>query len=226
MIHFREFWGMHFSAGGGPITRLVSQRIGAVLAYVAYHIRVSPNILTVLAALTSLAASAVFAMAPLGVGSALLCLVLYQLAYGFDCADGQLARATKKSSPFGGWLDVCGDLLSLVFMAFALLYWLVAVTESVSPIIFLGPFLLVIGRVLVLYSSKFTERSDNGGRPAGENTGLIKTVIWTILDTPTLLVLVCVLRERPGLLMLYLSSLGLAYVLNAGYLGVARLEKY
>ena len=37
--------------------------------------------------------------------------VLLQLAFGLDCADGQLARLTGTFSPLGGWLDAMFDRL-------------------------------------------------------------------------------------------------------------------
>jgi len=222
---FRDFWQMKFSAGGGAVTRIVSQRIGAILAFAAFRCRLSPNILTVLATLTSVTASVIFAMASPGLSSAILCLGLYQLAYGFDCADGQLARSTGRSSPFGAWLDVCGDLVSLIFMAFAVLYWLESIQAASGVLLYVGPLLLCVGRVLVLYSSKFAERLSGENKPAGQSAGVLKSFLWFILDTPTLLFAVCLLRDAPVFLVSYLSVMGLLYILNAGYLGVSRLAK-
>jgi phosphatidylglycerophosphate synthase len=51
----------------------------------------------------------------------LLVLALWQLAFGCDCADGQLARERGQSSPFGAWLDQVADFGShvAVFGSFA-----------------------------------------------------------------------------------------------------------
>ena len=43
-------------------------------------------------------------------GIPLLALVLWQLAYSLDCADGQLARVTGRASPAGARVDVLCDV--------------------------------------------------------------------------------------------------------------------
>lgn len=222
---FRRFWRQEFSAGGGLTTRILSQRLGAIFAYLSSKAGVSPNLLTMLATVVSIAGSLLFAFGDSGWKTTSLCVLLYQVAYGFDCADGQLARSTGRSSPFGAWLDVCGDLFSLIFMAFAVLYWLESIQAASGVLLYVGPFLLCVGRVLVLYSSKFAERLSGENKPAGQSAGVLKSFLWFILDTPTLLLAVCLLRDAPVFLVSYLSVMGLLYILNAGYLGVSRLAK-
>jgi len=50
----------------------------------------------------------------------LLALVGWQLAYAFDCSDGQLARVTRQASTAGGRLDVLCDVAVQISLVSAL----------------------------------------------------------------------------------------------------------
>ncbi|GGN24662.1 phosphatidylglycerophosphate synthase [Actinoplanes campanulatus] len=104
--------------GGGLFSEAISQRIGARIAVSAHKRRLTPTVLTILnlglgcltsfiviAAAGPVADGRVWA-APIG----LLALIGWQMAYAFDCSDGQLARVTGQSSPAGGRLDVLCDV--------------------------------------------------------------------------------------------------------------------
>lgn len=102
---------------GGLVTEHISQWLGAVLAVVAHRRRVSANWLSFANLVVGVSGSVVavaFAGAvaqgrvpawPVG----LLALLAWQLAYGLDCADGQLARRTATTSAMGGRLDLLCD---------------------------------------------------------------------------------------------------------------------
>ncbi|GLY04962.1 MULTISPECIES: CDP-alcohol phosphatidyltransferase family protein [Actinoplanes] len=104
--------------GGGLFSEAISQRLGSHIAVWAHKYKLTPTVLTVLnlgiggmisfvviAAAGPVADDRVWAF-PIG----LLALIGWQLAYAFDCADGQLARVTGQSSPAGGRLDVLCDV--------------------------------------------------------------------------------------------------------------------
>jgi phosphatidylglycerophosphate synthase len=123
--------------GGGLFSEAVSQRIGARIAVAAHKRRLAPTVLTVfnlgLGCLVSFVV--IVAAAPVANGEVwawpigLLALVGWQLAYAFDCADGQLARVTGQSSPAGGRLDVLCD----VAVQIALVSALAATAEAQVP---------------------------------------------------------------------------------------------
>jgi phosphatidylglycerophosphate synthase len=99
--------------GGGLFTETVSQRLGAHLSVLAYRRSLAPTILTLANLGLGLAASALVIVlhgrapaVPVGLGA----LLLWQLAYALDCADGQLARVTGQSSPAGARVDVLCDV--------------------------------------------------------------------------------------------------------------------
>ena len=92
--------------GGGLYSEAVSQRLGAVLAASAYRLGLSPAALSIANVLCGVIASVLV----LVTGWGWFGLLGWQVAYAFDCADGQLARATGRASPAGARLDVLCDL--------------------------------------------------------------------------------------------------------------------
>jgi phosphatidylglycerophosphate synthase len=110
--------------GGGLFSEALSQRVGAVLAAVAYRLRLAPTVLTAGNLLLGLATSAaVVALAsttaPTWVAG-LIALVGWQLAYALDCADGQLARVSGRKSPAGARVDVLCDIAVQISLVTAL----------------------------------------------------------------------------------------------------------
>jgi phosphatidylglycerophosphate synthase len=104
--------------GGGLFSEAVSQRIGARMAVFAHKHGLAPSVLTVfnlgLGCLVSfvviVTAGPVAEDGGLHWVVGLLALVGWQLAYAFDCADGQLARVTGQTSAPGARLDVLCDV--------------------------------------------------------------------------------------------------------------------
>jgi phosphatidylglycerophosphate synthase len=104
--------------GGGLFTESVNQPLASYLCVLANRVGAPPTVLTLLNLVIGLGTSiAVIALAPylrsgsvpaVVVGPA--ALVLWQLAYTLDCADGQLARVTGRSSPAGARIDVLCDV--------------------------------------------------------------------------------------------------------------------
>jgi len=101
-----DFYAQH--RGGGLLTEVLDQRAGSWLALWAHRAGLAPSIVTVAGLLVGLAGSALIVL--YGQSVAWLGLVTWHLAYSLDCADGQLARATGRTSPTGARLDVLCDL--------------------------------------------------------------------------------------------------------------------
>jgi phosphatidylglycerophosphate synthase len=123
--------------GGGLFSEALSQHIGARIAVGAHKRHLAPTVLTVgnlgLGCLVSFVVIA--AAGPVADGEiwawpvGLLALIGWQLAYAFDCSDGQLARVTGQASPAGGRLDVLCD----VAVQIALVAALAATAEAQVP---------------------------------------------------------------------------------------------
>ena len=100
-------------SGGFLYTEKVSDRLGTVVAAIGMRLGAHPTYLTLVNLVLGIGGSvAVMAgrspdrTAPLLVAG----VVLWQAAYIFDCADGQLARATGKTSAYGGSVDTFVDV--------------------------------------------------------------------------------------------------------------------
>ena len=86
-------------------SRYINRRLGRLLAALSASLGLSPNAVTAISGLLTVAAITLVAtMAPslwLGVTVALLLV----LGFALDAADGQLARLLGRGSPAGEWLD-------------------------------------------------------------------------------------------------------------------------
>ena len=88
-----EFWGQKFATQGQYFfTRVISQRLGALLAYAAGRMGLSPNAVTLLGLLVSLAACLSLALSAESEGLLVTALVLFQVGFALDCADGSPMR--------------------------------------------------------------------------------------------------------------------------------------
>lgn len=98
--------------GGFLFSRLVSDRAGTMVAAFAESLNVHPSVLTLANLVLGLAGSGMVLLADHAQAisvAGLIGLILWQLAYVLDCADGQLARATARTTPSGARLDVLVD---------------------------------------------------------------------------------------------------------------------
>ncbi|GAA4914371.1 CDP-alcohol phosphatidyltransferase-like enzyme [Stackebrandtia albiflava] len=117
-LRYQDFLGNN--RGGNLYTQVVNQRIGAVLALVAYRLGWAPTVLTLINLLFSVGAAAlVVVVAPSAAAgdtpwwpTAVAAAVAWQLAYSLDCADGQLARAADMKSAAGARVDILCDVVS------------------------------------------------------------------------------------------------------------------
>lgn len=121
----------HHTGGGAAFTREVNQRIGARVTVVGVRRHWRPAALTLAAVTTSVATSVLVVLLGRGWAAAVVAAIGWQLAYGLDCSDGQLARVTGRTSAAGAALDLYGDWLSRVALVCALV--LVAGDDPAVP---------------------------------------------------------------------------------------------
>jgi len=96
--------------------RFVCRPLAAVLVDALKDSRVTPNQLTLASFVVGFVAAALIIALP-GRGGLIAAVVVYQLSYVLDCADGMLARFRGVASPAGHLLDFLMDELK----AFAIL---------------------------------------------------------------------------------------------------------
>jgi hypothetical protein len=116
-LTYKDFW-KHHGRQSYWLTRHISYRLGAVLALVAERVGLTPHAVTALSFLTGVGGACAVALLPdLSRWMAgLILFVTLHLAYGLDCADGVLARATRRASKSGGLLDKTADLIGAMMI--------------------------------------------------------------------------------------------------------------
>jgi len=109
--------------GGFLYTEMVSDRLGTAVAAIGMRLGTHPTYLTLMNLVLGIGGSvAVMAGRSTDRTAPLLVVgvVLWQAAYIFDCADGQLARATGKTSAYGASVDIFADLAVQISVVAAL----------------------------------------------------------------------------------------------------------
>lgn len=208
-IPLREFLELRYAAGGSPFTQVLSQRIGAVLAWAAGRAGLSPSNVTCGGIATFLVGAVLYAWLPDGAAATLVCLLVFHVGYGIDCADGQLARATGTTSRFGAWLDVACDYLRHVFMGIGLAQHLIfrGFSPEVSLVV-CG--VLLSGTIVKLHTVSALREPAASSAPRGSGS-LLRDLGKLALDTATHLTVFALLRDLPSLLVCYAIGVGVAY---------------
>lgn len=159
--------------GGGAITQLVNQRLGSYVGVVAVRLRLRPRTLTLMNPLCAgLTCAAAFALAVPGESHAAAGVIFGTglcVAYSFDCADGQVARATGQASRAGAVLDVICDFLAQA-PAYGLVALIAAANAPTPPLfLLLAAVVLPVGSLLLataMHAGEVVSRSprQEGGR--------------------------------------------------------------
>ncbi len=93
-------------AKGAPLySRLVNRPLGRLLAAVAYHYGLTPNIVSLISAVFTYAAIALLFTLPPTAPVAITVPLFLVLGYALDAADGQLARLRGGGTLSGEWID-------------------------------------------------------------------------------------------------------------------------
>ncbi len=114
----------------------VNRTAGAAIAVLAEPTDVTPNQITVAGLAVHAAAAGVLILAdlPIAFWPWLTVLLLWQLAFSLDAADGQLARLSGKGTAFGAWLDTLVDVVTHVMVYGVLVLFVVRALDLDGPI--------------------------------------------------------------------------------------------
>lgn len=189
-----RFVSRDFAARSPFWSWLLFERLGGALAYVFARLGATPAVVTGLGCV-----SGVLGAVLLGISSDVVDVVLagtfLLLAYTLDCSDGQLARATHRSSAKGAWLDVSADAVVIAFVAASLSVALLG--QDGAPLVSLllaGAF--GASRTASLFTSTKV-RSDEGGMRLTGAAGRLRTLYTATIDTPFVYVVLCLTRLAP-----------------------------
>lgn len=128
-----QFWRGRNMDSQLLLDRLTVHNVSILFAYAGYRLNLSANHISAGSGFFSLLA--LIAAATMGTDSAtvpvLTIFALSHFSYMLDCADGQLARATGTTSPYGAFLDRAMDLVGIqlqysAFFIFLYRYYMAA----------------------------------------------------------------------------------------------------
>lgn len=167
------------------LTRNVAYRVGAAFALCANQLKMTPNMVSVVALFANLAGAALAMQMGHGVLAAgFVLLVLGEMSYGLDCADGLLARVTGKGSDFGIILDKVFDGIGMILVPIILASGAMNVLPDVFPnwvwIWFLG--LAICGRMCLATAVWLNEGRRNNYERLLEDTR-VRNKIWILKRT-------------------------------------------
>ncbi len=127
------------SGAGVPwYMRVVNRRLGRVIASVAAQTRATPDHMTAVSFVAFLAGAALLASVEPGITMAVGSMLLLQIGFAFDSADGQLARLRGSGSAAGEWLDHVVDSGRHLLLHVAILVGLYRFTD-VPDVVLLVP---------------------------------------------------------------------------------------
>ncbi len=164
----------------------LARPIAALVVLVFARTRVTPNQITFVSlAVMLLAVAALVGLSgPLGLW---LGIALIELSYIFDCADGQLARVTGRSSPVGASLDFLMDELKALLLvgAIAVRWAHFDGGGRMALLVGIGT-LVVVGSALSLTkfvrSAEYAEATNTKQQGHGESAGSRSGVLWPLMS--------------------------------------------
>jgi phosphatidylglycerophosphate synthase len=175
---------------------MIFERIGGALAYCFARLGVPPAAATLLGGASGVSGAILLGVASTP-GQLAGAATLLLLAYTLDCSDGQLARATRRASPRGAWLDVTVDSIVIAFVTASLTSALRDSTSSLVSLMLGGAF--GASRTASLFTSTIIRR-DNGGMQLSGLMSHLRTAFIAAMDTPFVYVALCATRLTPVLL--------------------------
>ena len=167
-------------------TKHISYPIGARFAYVFAKLGFSPNAVSLFGLAVALLTVVAVYFQPNNVIAAVIIFIGLEVSYIIDCADGVLARALNRTSPFGALLDkLCDGLQTLVIPL--LLIWIIDCrgeiqTHLTVPLIITW----VISSSLLTHTIWFKSIYVAQSKPSETSKrGFIASVAAILIDNPT-----------------------------------------
>jgi phosphatidylglycerophosphate synthase len=216
--------GAQKGASGAPAySRFVNRRLGRLLAALAFHAGLTPNMVTAISACFTAAGVALLAIVPHGWSTGVAVAACLAVGYALDSADGQLARLRGGGSPAGEWLDHMVDAVKATSVHLALLIGLYRF-EAVDAGLLLLPIGYCVVDATLFFGTMLNDalRAQHGVRPpppAGR-----PSVVRSLFALPTDYGLLCVLFLALGAPALFLSGYALMFAGTAAYLALGSVK--
>jgi CDP-diacylglycerol--serine O-phosphatidyltransferase len=212
------------SRGVPAYTLHVNRPLGRVVAAVAHELRLTPNQVTTISGLLSLAGILVIALVDTSVGSGIAAAVLLALGYVFDSADGQLARLRGAGGPVGEWYDHVLDCAKTVALHAALLIATYRFVADPPAWHLLLPLAFQLVGVVLFFSTILAEQLLRGlGAPRAAASG---SPLRSVLMLPVDFGVTCIVVALLGVPQVFWPAYGLLFVAACGFLLLYLVTSY
>jgi phosphatidylglycerophosphate synthase len=219
--------GAQKGAVGAPAySRFVNRRLGRLLAALAFHAGLTPNVVTGSSAAFTASGIALLALFPpswgLGAGIA-ACLLL---GYALDSADGQLARLRGGGSPAGEWLDHMVDAVKLLALHLSVLVALYRSDAVGSDGLLLIPLGYCIADGALFFAMMLNEamRAQHGAATRAQRTEAGPSLRRSLLSLPTDYGVIAVLFVFWGVPAVFVSGYAVLFVATAAHLTLGSMK--
>ena len=191
---YKVFWEAR-GKGCFWMTKTFGYRLGALLAIPCHRLGLAPNTVSILSFLTAFTGVGIVTgeWIESRVIQALVLWFFLTISYGFDCADGTLARVTGKSSSFGFLWDKLVDMATLIVISGMLGYAALDKPFGLLPVHW-RPFLFfwsiaprcVFNTFLWLKDSqRFGMTRPTEERSEGSMAWRLKRAVGNLIDSPS-----------------------------------------
>jgi phosphatidylglycerophosphate synthase len=208
-------------AGVPAYTRWVNRRLARYAAAVAHRLGLSPNAVTAISAVFSLAGLAVLVLAGPNPLTGVVVAALLAIGYLLDSADGQVARLSGTSSRAGEWLDHVVDAIRTPAIHLAVLVGMLG-RDGAEPWLLALPVAFTALAAGQFMSQILAEQL--GGRESAKvsGTGVRQSLVLLPTDTGVL----CWSFALWGFLPAFAAGYGALVVLNLVHGVVSMRRKY
>ncbi|QZY53140.1 CDP-alcohol phosphatidyltransferase family protein [Leucobacter tenebrionis] len=209
-------------AGVPAYMRWVNRWLGRRIAAAAAVVGLTPNAVTAISALCSLAGLVLLVAVEPGIGVGIAVAVLLALGFACDSADGQLARLTGTGGPAGEWMDHVVDAIRtpLTHVAVAVAWTLHRPETAWVAAIALAYAVVSAGQFMSQILAEQLVRQRGGEAP--EASGVPKSLALIPTDTGTL----CWSFALWGAPLVFVPVYALLFGVNAVYAVVSMRRKY
>jgi phosphatidylglycerophosphate synthase len=213
-------------AQGAPAySRYVNRRLGRLLAALAFHAGLTPNIVTAISAACTATGIALLALLPPSVGLGLGVSGCLVLGYALDSADGQLARLRGGGSPAGEWLDHMVDAVKLSALHLGVLIGLYRAGVVDAPVLLI-PVGYCIADSALFFAMMLNEalRAQHGARTRAQASGAEPGLRRSLLSLPTDYGVLALLFVLWGVPVVFVSAYGVLLLATGAHLTVGSIR--
>jgi phosphatidylglycerophosphate synthase len=216
--------GAQKGAKGAPAySRFVNRKAGRLLAAVAFHAGLTPNVVTAISAAFSATGIAVLALVAPSWRSGVVVAVCLAVGYALDSADGQLARLRGGGSAAGEWLDHMVDAVKTSSLHLALLIGLYRFQPVERGALLLVPIGFCLVAAVLFFGTMLNEalRAQHGAPTRAQRTAQRPSVLRSLVVLPTDYGALCWTFVLLGAPTVFLSVYAFCFVVMAAYLALA-----